>query len=191
MKTPRLALAMGYIDDKLVSGAIEYKHQPIKKWYQITWKRWIAFAACLCIVVSGTITMYLIEQQGVPVNDNEPQINLSLSEAQAYKPFGTYFPKVIIEGYYLETEVHIFDGEVLSAVFINDSTGDSLELRIATRSRFGDIETGTVFYRPNSNSSYIYIDCGEYIAYYSSSQCDLNKLMGFEMMVYSADYYSE
>ena len=53
-------------------------------------------------------------------------------------------------------EVHIFDGEVLSAVFINDSTGDSLELRIATKSRFDDIETGTVFYRPNSNSSYTF-----------------------------------
>ena len=36
--TPKLAIAIGYIDDDLVTGAIEYMPKG-KKWYQKKWFR--------------------------------------------------------------------------------------------------------------------------------------------------------
>jgi len=49
MSIPKIAKAMGYIDDDLVSGAIEYKRTKKKN----TWVKWGAMAACLCLVVVG------------------------------------------------------------------------------------------------------------------------------------------
>ena len=48
MSTPKLAIAMNYIDDDLVSGAVEYKRTKKKN----SWLKWGAMAACLCLVVS-------------------------------------------------------------------------------------------------------------------------------------------
>lgn len=47
MKKSRLANAMGYIDDALVSEAIDYKPKKIKH----NWVKWGALAACLCLAV--------------------------------------------------------------------------------------------------------------------------------------------
>ena len=55
MKTPKLAIAMGYIDDDLVSGAIEYK--PIPKKIKNTWFRHAIVAACLCLAFVGVFTL--------------------------------------------------------------------------------------------------------------------------------------
>ena len=49
MNTPKMAKAMGYIDDDLVSGAVEYKRTKKKN----SWMKWGAIAACLCLVVVG------------------------------------------------------------------------------------------------------------------------------------------
>lgn len=46
MNTPRLAVAMGHIDDDLVSGAIEYRPVPIQR----RWLRYAAVAACIMFV---------------------------------------------------------------------------------------------------------------------------------------------
>ena len=47
MSIPKMANAMGYIDDDLVTGAIEYKRTKKKN----SWMKWGAMAACLCLVV--------------------------------------------------------------------------------------------------------------------------------------------
>ena len=47
MSIPKMAKAMGYIDDDLVSGAVEYKRTKKKN----GWLKWGAMAACLCLVV--------------------------------------------------------------------------------------------------------------------------------------------
>lgn len=47
MSIPKMAKAMGYIDDDLVSGAVEYKRTKKKN----SWIKWTAMAACLCLVV--------------------------------------------------------------------------------------------------------------------------------------------
>ena len=50
--TPKLAIAIGYIDDDLVTGAVEYMPAPSKKFTHL-WKHFVAVAACLCLVVSS------------------------------------------------------------------------------------------------------------------------------------------
>lgn len=51
MSIPRIEKAMGYIDDDLVSGAIEYKRTKKKN----PWVKWGAMAACLCLVMATAI----------------------------------------------------------------------------------------------------------------------------------------
>ena len=45
MTTPRIATAMEYIDDDLVSGAVTYTRAKKKN----SWMKWGAIAACLCL----------------------------------------------------------------------------------------------------------------------------------------------
>ena len=49
MSIPKMAKAMGCIDDDLVSGAVEYKRTKKKN----SWMKWGAMAACLCLVIIG------------------------------------------------------------------------------------------------------------------------------------------
>lgn len=49
MSIPRIAKAMDYIDDDLVSGAVEYKRTKKKN----SWMKWAAIAACLLLVIGG------------------------------------------------------------------------------------------------------------------------------------------
>lgn len=51
MKTPRIVDAMNYIDDDLVSWAVEYR--PAKR--KVSWFRYVSIAACLCLIVFGAI----------------------------------------------------------------------------------------------------------------------------------------
>lgn len=52
MNTPKLAIAMNYIRDDLISGAIDYKPAPRKK-ITYFWKHIVAVAACFCVIVTG------------------------------------------------------------------------------------------------------------------------------------------
>lgn len=47
MTTPRIAKAMEYIDDDLVSGAVTYTRAKKKN----SWMKWGAIAACLCLML--------------------------------------------------------------------------------------------------------------------------------------------
>ena len=53
MSIPIIARAMDYIDDDLVTGAIDYKRTKKKP----AWLKWGAMAACLCLVVGLAIPM--------------------------------------------------------------------------------------------------------------------------------------
>ena len=55
MSIPKMANAMGYIDDDLVSGAVEYKRTKKKN----SWIKWTAMAACLCLVVGLFATSFI------------------------------------------------------------------------------------------------------------------------------------
>lgn len=199
--TPKLAIAIGYIDDDLVTGAVEYmpKH---KSWYQKKWIRFTAIAACLVLLLIFPITKFIQQQPTIQqptidqagIGSDEDCIELTFEDTLANITFGDYFPQTFADGYYLETEVYVYGETYLEAAFVNDETGDLLLLRVAPRSRFDDVETDTVFYRsedPSSKASFIYVDCGEYIALYSSKKCDLQVLPGFEAMINSAEYFMD
>ena len=67
MKTPRMAEAMNYIDDDLVSGAITYTRKK-----NTGWVKWCALAACLCLVISITIPVLQHKGGHDPVGDTAP-----------------------------------------------------------------------------------------------------------------------
>lgn len=55
MNIPKLAIAMNYIDDDLISWAIEYTPTPKKA--KTTWLRHAIVVACLCLVVVGVFAV--------------------------------------------------------------------------------------------------------------------------------------
>lgn len=198
--TPKLAIAIGYIDDDLVIDAAEF--MPKKKmWHQQKWFSLSAIAACLALLLIIPITQYVNQQPTIQqptiesaAIENDDYIELTIEEALSNITFGEYFPQSVADGYYLESEVYVDGEEYLEAAFTNDENGDLLLLRIAQRSRFDNIETDTVFYRSEDQSnkaSFIYVDCGEYIALYSSKKCDLQTLPGFAEMIRSAKYFNQ
>ena len=53
MNAPKLAIAMNYIDESLISGAIDYK--PVHRKNNTYFWKYIAAAACFCVIVIGSI----------------------------------------------------------------------------------------------------------------------------------------
>lgn len=51
MNVPKLAIAMNYIDENLISGAIDYKPIIPSKKVTLFKKHIVAVAACLCVIV--------------------------------------------------------------------------------------------------------------------------------------------
>lgn len=62
MKKPRLAVAVGYLDDDLLAEALEYK--PAKRKKNILW-RYVAAAVCLC-VAAASMTILIHNQSKTP-----------------------------------------------------------------------------------------------------------------------------
>lgn len=52
MSTDRFTAAMGYIDDDLISDAVTY--MPKKK-SPVRWMKWVAVAACFCLVIGSSV----------------------------------------------------------------------------------------------------------------------------------------
>lgn len=67
MNAPKLAIAMNYIDDDLISGAIDYKPIPRKKIIHF-WKHIVAVAACI-VIVFGINSAHSHLKQYVAVNN--------------------------------------------------------------------------------------------------------------------------
>ena len=68
MSIPKMAKAMEYIDDDLVSGAVEYKRTKKKNF----WMKWGAMAAYLCLVVVGAFFIHNAEPTyQIALNYNE------------------------------------------------------------------------------------------------------------------------
>ncbi len=189
MKIPRLAFAMNYIDDDLVVAAEDYKPHR-RKWHNRLWLKRGIIAACICIV--AFVSIYLLLHQNTPTaNDVEPTKVLTFEEAQNCEPFGIYLPSIIADGYRLEKEVSIYNETVMEAVFVNDENGDTLIVRIAPQTLYSDAETGKILYNDDENkSSYLYVDCGDYIVYYSSAKYDLDEVQGFDEMITSSRYFT-
>ena len=106
-------------------------------------------------------------------------------------------PAVMLEGYELEGEAAVYEGVVLQAKYYNEELQDEMIIRIAYRDWFveemGEVEVNTVLYREKleTTGSYIYVECGEFIAEYSFRTRDIAEIEDFYDMVYSAPFFEE
>lgn len=81
--TPKLAIAIGYIDDDLVTRALEYMPVTRKKVAHL-WKHYVAIAACVVLVLG--INLILSHSNIPPVSKTPP-----ISDAPAYFYYQGYF----------------------------------------------------------------------------------------------------
>lgn len=77
--TPKLAIAMNYINDNLISEAIDYV--PIQKKTKATQFRHVIIAACLCLVVVGALTIPILQNE-LQKNSDYTASYYSLSETE-------------------------------------------------------------------------------------------------------------
>ena len=63
MNEPKISKAMAYIDEDLITGAVEYMPHARKR-STYFWKRFVAIAACFCLVVTGSI--FFLHQSNQP-----------------------------------------------------------------------------------------------------------------------------
>lgn len=191
--------AMGFIDNRYIEEATIYQKE--RTTIQIT--TLAAAAACLLLVIA-VISPALDKQDFNSVTENEPRIELTLSEAMNAPTFGTLFPTQILEGYVLEYSPSIYgvsdyaelketDNAVLKAIFYNEEFGDEMVIRIASKEWFyshekESTELNTVYYKESIDNagSYIYFEGDNYIVCYSFTQRDIAKIEGFWDMVDSA-----
>lgn len=90
MSIPKIEKAMGYVDDDLISGAIDYK----KTTKKIVWIKYGAMAACLCLMIAGAFGRALFnrEHSAAPnpniVQVSNPIISVeSVEEMEGYLDF--------------------------------------------------------------------------------------------------------
>lgn len=183
MKIENILDAIGAINDEAVLDARAYKrtkHSNIAKWGTLI--------ACLCAIAIVAIP---IMQHSDYVTDNEPQKELTVSEAISSEPFGALYPETTLDGYVLENNsVALYDGTVMKAVYCNDNIGDVLTITIATKEYFGDVERNTILPYKQGGTR-IYLESGEYMVAYYFSTRDIANIENFEQMVTSATSFKK
>jgi hypothetical protein len=144
----------------------------------------------VCLVPVFIIAIHINKNQYV--TEIEPRSTLSLQEAQKNDSFGLLFPKELLEGYTLEDNAAVYNKIVLQAKFYNNNFNDELTIMIAKKEHFGDVQINSVLYRETleQRGSYIYIEAGDYIIYYSFNNRNINEINEFWDMVHSANYFS-
>jgi len=90
MSTDRFTAAMGYIDDDLISDAVTY--MPKKK-SPVRWMKWVAVAACFCLIV-GLSAPGLFKDPSVGGLESNTIITDAKPE-EAESEFGVLFPLVL------------------------------------------------------------------------------------------------
>ena len=65
MNSSKIREGMGFIDEDLIAGAIEYTRTKKKN----GWMKWAAMAACLALVISFAIPLTQITQDKLPTED--------------------------------------------------------------------------------------------------------------------------
>ena len=98
MSTDRFTAAMGYIDDDLISDAVTY--MPKKK-SLVRWMKWVAVAACICLVI-GLSFPGLFKDPSVGGLESNTIITDAKPE-EAESKFGVLFP-LILTAYAVEND---------------------------------------------------------------------------------------
>jgi len=118
MSILKIARAMDYIDDDLVSGASEYKRAKKKN----TWIKWGALAACLCLCFCFTVPALAAAGHDLAY---EVLYSISPSIAQKLKPVNASCEDNGIEMTVVAAEVN--GDEVNILVSMRDNTGERLD----------------------------------------------------------------
>jgi hypothetical protein len=198
--------AMGIIDSKYVEEAALY-HPRIRR--AVPWGKVSVIAACFVFVLALALFVTTFQRQNenlvTEITENEPKVELTLTEAMNDKSFGVLFPQKLLDGYVLQDIPCIYgvgDNAVLKVTFSNEELGDEMVIRIASKEWFHShekesTELNIIHYREklDGTGSYIYFDSGENIISYSFSIRDIAEIDGFWDMVNSAkqitDYSGE
>lgn len=191
MNATQFSSALGKVNDKYIIEAVTCERKKKSSWLKLG-----ALAACLCLVIIGSVHFYL-DLRNEHATDVEPRIALTLEEAAGNDTFGKLFPTWVIDGYILEDSVGIYDGTVMQARFYNETARDELVIQITDKEWFynthQNLDLNTILYQETTRgiSSAIYIEGGDYIVYYSFATSDLKANDDFLTMVTSATYFKE
>lgn len=120
---PKLAIAMNYIDDDLISGAIDYKPTRRKNIAYFR-KHIVAVAACFCVIVAGSLFIHHQNSQPEGMTDLHPivqgGVNADIIRTSGFELFNS----VVVEESQLIREFYTGDTFPVYTV-INDSIFDS------------------------------------------------------------------
>lgn len=154
MTVPKIAKALNYIDDDLISGAEEYKPlQHEQKYFQ--WKKWKMVAACLVItiIMCGTIQFF---------NNSAGSIRpLTVSAAELGKEeyvFGVIFPEII----YADSEKAILYDH--RGIYVYSFTEEKLV-------GYSDFRTTDMTRVQGDNATYVLVsENGQIVKYYNNDK---------------------
>ena len=97
MSTDRFTAAMGYIDDDLISDAVTYIP---KKKSSVRWIRWVAVAACFCLII-GLSAPGLFKDPSVGGLESNTTITNAKPEEES--ELGIIFP-LVLTAYAMESD---------------------------------------------------------------------------------------
>lgn len=90
MSTDRFTAAMGYIDDDLISDAVTY--MPKKK-SPVSWMKWVAVAACFCLVIGLSVPGLFKDPSVGGLESNTTITDAKPEETES--EYGVLFPLVL------------------------------------------------------------------------------------------------
>ena len=168
MSTDRFTAAMGYIDDDLISDAVTYIP---KKKSSVRWIRWVAVAACFCLIV-GLSAPGLFKDPSVGGLESNTTITNAKPEEES--ELGIIFP-LVLTAYAMESDndistallqegesvpVSLFetDNGIKGFVFSYDITtpGQTSSVSIMTEGEFHEIIYEIAGIEMDKEKNYIY-----------------------------------
>lgn len=129
MKSKQFIEALNHLDDKYYSEPLEYR----KSKRNHPWVKWVAAAACLCLIVLGIITITRL-QDTAPLSDNGytlsedgihiPRMEVSLSASDSAKAdmiaFFIYEGRTYVQYEYLGKDLDLIDGYLATTTGLID-----------------------------------------------------------------------
>ena len=168
MSTDRFTAAMGYIDDDLISDAVTY--MPKKK-SPVRWMKWVAVAACFCLIV-GLSAPGLFKDPSVgglesntTITDAKPQEESKLGiivplvlTAYAMESDNDVSAALLQEGESVPVSLFETDNGIKGFVFSYDITtpGQTSSVSIMTEGEFHEIIYEIAGIEMDKEKNYIY-----------------------------------
>ena len=130
MKVPRVANSLNYLDDDLISEAMEYKPKPHRF---SRWMKWKTIAACLALiaVVIGILSVF-----------NQPTISPLVLTAYALEGDDSISASVMTEGEYIPVSLFETETGLRGFVFSYDASDPTQPASVLIRDMHSPITSG-------------------------------------------------